>query len=104
MFCILFPTVLRPHESQAAGSGDHPLDNATNPCQTKSFLFFSGVKKEYAYKMVSADFEHASFNILCCVVKKKKETKKNPRYLWNAFKLCCSVVNNLFWARARRTF
>lgn len=27
-------------------------------------------EKDYTYKMVSANFEHASFNILCCVVKK----------------------------------
>lgn len=47
--------------------------------------------------MVSANFEHASFNILCCVVKKnkikKKHLEKKKYYLWNAFKLCCSVVN-----------
>lgn len=43
--------------------------------------------------MVSANFEHASFNILCCVVKKKKNQEKKKYYLWNAFILCCSVVN-----------
>lgn len=41
--------------------------------------------------MVSADFEHASFNILCCVVKKIK--MKNIIFGMR-FKLCCSVVNN----------
>lgn len=37
---------------------------------------FSRVNKR-DYKMVSADFEHASFNILCCVVKKILRKRKN---------------------------
>lgn len=50
-------------------------------------LFFSTelLRMTTRIKMVSADFEHASFN-MCCVVKRTLKKKKYIYiYLWNAF-------------------
>lgn len=83
------------------GTRDHH-NNAT-PLSETAFWFSAGShwvnKKDYTYKMVSANIEHASFNILCCVVKK---WRKN--YIVGMRLNSVAALLTIVWAWAYCTF
>lgn len=53
--------------------------------------------------MVSADFEHASFNILCCV-KKKKKIRKRKKYIFGMRLNSVAALLTIVWAQAYCAF